>query len=301
MPNSVVVGSRLRISTIFRYSLSVRLCCVRSSSDTIRLLATKHRCINHRFKYEFAVRAAKQVLTGSVRMRHHPEHVSLFTDDSGDIVQRSIGIRFGRDLAVRCDVPEYHLTVVFDALQRLRFSEKVSVAVSDWDAKQLTFPHEIGVRCLGRLRTQMKKLAHVLQSNIAKQRAGQQSSFRKDLEPITNAKDEATLSSKVGYGLHDRREFRQGARAQVITIRKSTGQDHGIESLQRRVLMPDEFNRLSNHGFDGVITIVFAIRARKNDDTKFHTLSVLCVCASRGLLGLRGCAVCICVIRAVRG
>ena len=142
--------------------------------------------------------------------------------------------------------------------------------MSDRDAKQLTLRHEIGVRCIRRLRTQIKKLTQILQSNIAKQRARQQSSLRKDLEPITNAKDEATLSGKIGYGLHDRREFRQGARAQVITIRKSTGQDHGIESLQRGVLMPDEFNRLSNHGFDGVITIVFTIRARKNDDTKFH-------------------------------
>src|SRR5207245_7478073 len=121
------------------------------------------------------------------------------------------------------------------ALQLLRFSEKVSVAVSDRDAKQLTLRHEIGVRCISRLRTQIKKLTQILQSNIAKQRAGQQSSLRKDLEPITNAKDEATLSGKIGYGLHDRREFRQGARAQVITIRKSKiGRASCREKRERR-------------------------------------------------------------------
>src|SRR5207237_8538260 len=113
--------------------------------------------------------------------------------DAGDVVQRSVGIRFRRDAAIRVSVTENHLIVVFDALQRIGICEKVSVAMADRDAQQLAFRHQASEWSVGLLGPQIFKPAQVLQSDIAQERARQQSGFGENLKSIADADNKAAL------------------------------------------------------------------------------------------------------------
>ena len=120
---------------------------------------TGHQRIDHGFENQFSISASQNAFVRPVRMRHHAENIALPIDDPGDVVQRSIRIRFWRNLAPRIGVTENHLLIVFDAFQRIGVCEEVSFTVSDWNTEQLAFCHRIGKGSVGCFRPQIFKLA----------------------------------------------------------------------------------------------------------------------------------------------
>src|ERR1700687_1687681 len=55
--------------------------------------------------------AAQLGLAGAFGMRHHPQHVPARTADSGDVIQRPVGIGLGRDLPGRGTITKHNLLV----------------------------------------------------------------------------------------------------------------------------------------------------------------------------------------------
>src|SRR5205814_1163663 len=124
-----------------------------------------------------------------------------------------------------------------------------------------------------RLGAQIFEFAKILQADIAQERARQQAGFRENLKTVADSKNHAAFFRKIGNRVHHRRELRERAGSQVVTICKSAGQDDRVESLYGRVLVPNVRHRLSEHRLDRVIAIVLAIRSWKNNDTEFHAHS----------------------------
>src|SRR5207253_5678824 len=73
------------------------------------------------------------------------------------------------------------------------------------------------------------------------------------------------------HRVHDRRKTGQRSGAQVVAVRKASGNDDGIVTAQVGVAVPDEINRLSDVFRDHVVSIVIAVRAGKNNDAEFHS------------------------------
>src|SRR3954452_10157375 len=68
---------------------------------------------------------------------------------------------------------------------------------------------------------------------------------------------------------HDRAEPRDDARPQVVAVGEPARQDHGVRTVQIRVLVPQR-DRLRAGQLDTVERIAIAVRARKDDDPAPH-------------------------------
>jgi hypothetical protein len=88
--------------------------------------------------------------------------------------------------------------------------------------------------------------ADEMQIPITDQRARQETGFAKNLKTIAYSQHKSTGLGKLLDRIHDWRESRQSARAEVVAIGKPAGYDHSIISAQIRVAMPDEIHRLTD-------------------------------------------------------
>ena len=69
---------------------------------------------------------------------------------------------------------------------------------------------------------------------------------------------------------HDRREPGDRAGPQVVAVRKPARQHDDVSALEARLLVPDELGLLAEHVLGGVIGVVIAVGAGKDDDAEFH-------------------------------
>jgi len=73
-------------------------------------------------------------------------------------------------------------------------------------------------------------------------------------------------------GLHDRSEFRERARAQVIAVCESAGDDDAVTAFEVSIFVPEKFCVAAQHLFRDMHRIVIAIGAGQDDDAEFHCL-----------------------------
>ena len=123
---------------------------------------------------------------------------------------------------------------------------------------------------VGGLDAQVDVAADEFQAAIAEQRAGEQAGFDQDLEAVADAEHEAAIGGELLDGLHDGREFGDGAAAQVVAVGEAAGQDDGVDIAESGGVVPDELRLLPEVVGDGVEGVVIAIAAGKDDDAKFH-------------------------------
>src|SRR5580658_4328878 len=128
----------------------------------------------------------------------------------------------------------------------------------------------MGERSIGVLHPYVYRLADIFQSHVAHQGAGQQTGLAQNLKAVADPEHQSAAVSELLDRFHHRREFSDGASAQVIAEGKAAGNDDGIAVLQVMRLVPEECNRLLRNLLDGPIGIVIAIRSRENDDAEFH-------------------------------
>ena len=113
-------------------------------------------------------------------------------------------------------------------------------------------------------------LAVELQIAVAQHRAGQQPGLEQHLEAVADAEHRAAALGEVADRRHDRREARDRAGAQVVAVREPAGQDHDVGALEARVLVPDERGLVPEHVLRGVVGVVVAVGAGKDDDGELH-------------------------------
>src|SRR5262249_3880163 len=108
------------------------------------------------------------------------------------------------------------------------------------------------------------------QAGVAHHGTGEEARFAQNLETVADAEHNAAAFGERFYGLHDRRETRDGAGPEIVTVGKSAGQDNGVAAREVLRLVPYELDRFFQDVADSVERVVVAIRARKDYDSKFH-------------------------------
>src|SRR5262245_51953325 len=131
----------------------------------------------------------------------------------------------------------------------------------DRNAQYLAFLIAAGERRVGALDADVDVFTDELQIAITQQSARQKSGFAQNLESVTDAQNDTALAGKIPDGLHDRREARDRARPQVISVREAAGQNDRIVAVYLLFFMPDEVHGLADDFADHVICVVIAIGA----------------------------------------
>ena len=164
-------------------------------------------------------------------MRHHSQNVAAFIADAGNIIERSVRIRFsGYGSFWRC-VAEDDTVLALQRLQRLRIAIIIPFHVADGNPQDFTVLAGVGEWCVGVFHAQVDKFTDVLQSRVAHERAGKQAGFAENLEAIADADNQSASNGKFSDLLHDGRKLGDGARTQIVTIGKSAGHNNGVTAL----------------------------------------------------------------------
>ena len=116
----------------------------------------------------------------------------------------------------------------------------------------------------------MQKLAAELQAAISEHRPRQQTRLEQHLKAVADSEHRSAGRRKLRDLLHDRREARDGAGPQVISVSESSGKNDGVGAAEAGVLVPDEFSVLTEHVPRNVIRVVVAIRSREDNNSKLH-------------------------------
>src|SRR5260370_119649 len=169
-------------------------------------------------------------------MGHHAEHVPSGAADACDIFERSVGIGFRCDFALRVGVAED------DAGVALQFGECRLIA------KIIGF--------------------HV--ADVASQRSGQQSRLTQNLEAVADAEDQSAPGGELADGVHHWGELGDGAGAEIVTEGETSGDDDGVAVLEVVRVVPEKSYGLLGDLLDGPESIVIAVRSGENYDAKFH-------------------------------
>ena len=146
--------------------------------------------------------------------------------------------------------------------------------MSDGNAEHITFAVRAGERRFGVLDAHVHWLANILQSGIAHERTRQQARLAENLKSIADAEHQPATLGKLTHRFHYGRELRDGPGAQIIAVRKASGNDDGIAIFEIMRLVPQERNWLLEHVLDCPVSVVITVGARKNDDAKLHGLSL---------------------------
>ena len=120
-----------------------------------------------------------------------------------------------------------------------------------------------GERRLRLLDAHVHARADEAQAAVANQRAGQQAGFAQHLEAVADAEHQATGVRELDDALHDRREARHGAAAQVVAVGKPAGQDDAVDALEVAILVPQRHRVFTEHVIDDVQRVVIVVRTGK--------------------------------------
>ncbi len=204
------------------------------------------------------------------RMRHQAHYVAPAIAYAGDIRERAV--RIGRRVLapVRRRVSKHNLFVSLQFGERRFVAIIISVAVRDRNLQHLAGGGRGGKRRVRGFHANVHLPADKSHPRVALQHAGEQTRFAKNLKTVADAENQASAAREFFHGAHHGRKSRNRARAQIIAVGKSAGQQDRVKAVYLFGLMPQEFNRLVENFAERVPGVVIAIRARKHHHTKFH-------------------------------
>src|ERR1019366_5560466 len=203
-------------------------------------------------------------------MGHHPQHVAAWAADAGYVFERSVGIRFRRDLALRACIAEDYAVVALQFGQGRFIAKIIAFHVSDGDGQDFAFFARIRERRLIVFHSYVHRLANIFQADIPHESSRQQSRFTQDLEAVADAQHQAALVGEFADGLHDRGELGDGAGAEVVAVSEPSWHDDGVAVLKVLGVVPKESYGLLRDLLDGPEGIVIAVGTGENNDAEFH-------------------------------
>src|SRR5215469_2001289 len=208
-------------------------------------------------------------------MRHHTQDVATFAANTSDVFERSVGIGFASDLARERSVAEHDTAVALQVGERGFITEVIPLHVADGNRQNFPLATRIRERRVRSLYAYLHRLAHILQSHIAHERARQEPRLAENLKPIADTQHDAIVSRKFAHRFHDWRELGDRTRPQVIPVGEPAWHDDRIAIFQIVRLMPQERYRLLRDLLDGPISVVIAIRSGEDQHAKFHVGSLV--------------------------
>ena len=138
-----------------------------------------------------------------------------------------------------------------------------------WPGSQAVLQADVGV-----LGAQVHPLAAVLEMLVAHERAGQQVRLAKHLEAVADADHRLAGPGLSHDRLHHRREAGDGADAKVVAVGEAAGKDDRVVRGEVALAVPDEVSLVAHHITEGVLGVVVAPGAGKDDNSETHEPSV---------------------------
>src|SRR5205814_4437842 len=164
-------------------------------------------------------------------MRHDPDDVARLVADGRDVALRPV--------RVSVDVPGDHPAAGFQLVQCLLVGDVAALAVLDRDQQLLPHGELAGPGAPDGLDAQQLVTVAEVQVRVADQRAGQQMCLAQDLEPVADAQYRQPGRGGGHDRAHHRGEPGDRAAAQVVAVREAAGQDHRVDPVQIRVVVPE--------------------------------------------------------------
>src|SRR5713226_1076859 len=170
-------------------------------------------------------------------MGHETGYVALAVANAGDVADRAVGIadvvsflysRKVTDGTFGSGVAENDLAIFLEFGERGFVAIVITVGVRDGNLENLALLRGVGKRRIRLLDADVHVAADEAQGTIAHHRAREQTRFAKNLEPVANTQNHAAALRKFLDRLHYRGKTRDGARAKIIAVGKSAGQDDGV-------------------------------------------------------------------------
>src|SRR5579864_1658312 len=244
------------------------------SQEWLCYLSRNHGAARERFdqrakNHETVVRA-KRHFHCAFRMRHQAQHVAFAIAYSRDVRERAV--RIGRSflVPVRCRITKYDLVVALKLGKGRVITIIISFAMVDRESQHLAGLCRTRERRVRVFNPNVYLSADEPQPSIAHKHARQQARLTKNLKAVADPEDEPSGAREFFHRAHHRRKSRDRPRAQVIAISKSAGQQNRVKPIHFFGLMPEEFDRLTEHFAQRVPGVVIATRARKHDHTEFQ-------------------------------
>ena len=194
-------------------------------------------------------------------MRHEADDGAARIGYAGDIAATSIGIDV--------QIASYDESVTLESIQCRLVCDVATLAILQWDDDLVARGEGVGPDRVDSLHAQALIAADEVQVVIAGQRTGEQLGLAQDLEAIADAEHRQALTRALHDGAHHRGEACDGTAAQVVAVGKSTGQDHGVHTLEVVIAMP-QGDRISSGEAHRARCIAVIERAREGDDTDLH-------------------------------
>src|SRR5579862_2198648 len=212
---------------------------------------------------------------GALRMRHHPQNVAARTADSSDVIQRSVGVGFRRNLTRRGAITEHNLLVALQLRESCLVAEIVAFHMPDGNGQDFALMARPGKRSLRVFHPYLNRFADVFQSYIPHQRSRQQARFAQDLEPVADTENQSASIGELSHRLHHGRELGDGPRAQIVAVGEPARHDDSVAMLEIVGFVPEEGDRLPRDLLNRPIRIMVTVVSWENDDAEFHRRSNL--------------------------
>ncbi len=194
-------------------------------------------------------------------MGHHAKDIASIVADPCDVILGAIGV---------VQIAKNNLVVVFEGFEGVGVGLVAAFAMGDRQGDVLA---EVVVAAEGQVvafDAEGRSIADEVQSGIAGEGSGEESSLGQDLEAVADAEDGFTGVGMVDSGAQGGGEAGDRTAAQVVAVAKSAGNDDDIDVTEIAVLVPDHLGGLAEEALGDPLDVAIAVGAGEDDDAKFH-------------------------------
>ena len=131
--------------------------------------------------------------------------------------------------------------------------------MSDRDIQNLAFGAfecESGVIAFG---ADVDRPAYKAEGLISQKGSREKAAFAQHLEAIADPKDDPTSLSELNDGFHDRRKPGDGARPEVVAVRKSAWKNDRVYFTDGFILVPDEPCVMAEYVLGRMVRVMVAV------------------------------------------
>src|SRR5215210_4360660 len=214
----------------------------------------------HGAQYPQTLIRAKRGVGDPLGMRHDAHDVAALAADAGNIIGRAVRVP---------EVAQHDTSFVFQLFERVGVCEVVPLVVGDGQGQLLARVTARRPRRVRGLDPDPYAVADKTHVRVTEQGTGQQVRLGKNLKAVADAEYGPPILHELFERGHDLREAGDSTRPQVVAVGESSRYDHGVNTLEVSVGVP-QFDRLRTHPLHTVQSVAVAVGAGKDRNAYSH-------------------------------
>ena len=162
---------------------------------------------------------------GTLGVRHQAGNVAGGVAHAGDRPHRAVGVgrvvRLARHGSIFADVPEEHLAVGLQRVERGRVGEVAALAVGDRHPERPARAGKVGERRVAVLDGDPDIPSEEPEASVPEERSRHEPGLGEHLEAVADPEDQAPLAGERGHGPHHGAEAGDDAGPDVVAEREA--------------------------------------------------------------------------------